>query len=241
MDAELMAIVGSPVLWIIGGLLVLWLMVQSTLFIRLCFKEADRINYPRKKLTTAIKNGAVAAVGPALASVTVAVGMMAILGGPITWHRLSVIGAPQTDLIAANIGAVALGFDKLGGAGFTLDGVAIALLIMTINGCGWLIMVTLFTSKLDTLRIKLSGGDMTWLTLMSVAASIGLFANFSAREMMKGADMLVGVAAAFIVQFTLDKFVAPKFAWVKGYAITFALIAGVVSAALVGAAMRGGA
>jgi hypothetical protein len=207
------------------------------LFVRLSFKEADVIGYPRKKLKTAILNGAVTAIGPALASVAIMISIMAVLGGPITWQRLAIIGAPQTELTAATIGAQALGFDMLGGAGFTLQGVAIALLIMTINGCGWLIMVTIFTPKLDTLRIKLSGGDMTWLMLLSAAASIGLFGNFSAIRLVMGTDHMVGVITAFATQFIIDRYFAPKYEWIKGYAITIALIIGITCAAIVGANM----
>jgi len=234
--SEILAIVNAPIFWVLCGLLVFWVLIQATLFIRLSFKEADLIGYPRQKLKTAIINGAVTAVGPALASVAVMISVISVLGGPISWHRLSVIGAPQTDLAAATIGAQALGFETLGGAGgFNLEGVAIALLIMTINGCGWLLVTTIFTSKLDTLRVKLSGGDMTWLMLLSAAASIGLFGNFAAIRVVMGTDHMVGVATAFATQFIIDKYVAPQMPAIKGYAISIALVVGIFCAAMVGA------
>jgi hypothetical protein len=164
------------------------------------------------------------------------ISVISVLGGPISWHRLSVIGAPQTDLAAATIGAQALGFEVLGGVGglFSLEGVAIALLIMTINGCGWLLVTTIFTSKLDTLRVKLSGGDMTWLMLLSAAASIGLFGNFAAIRVTMGTDHMVGVMAAFATQFIIDKFLAPSLPAIKGYAISIALVIGIFCAAMIG-------
>jgi len=236
--SEILAIVNAPIFWVLCGLLVFWVLIQATLFIRLSFKEADLIGYPRQKLKTAIINGAVTAIGPALASVAVMISVIAILGGPISWHRLSVIGAPQTDLAAATVGAQALGFETLGGVGglFSLEGVAIALLIMTINGCGWLLVTTIFTSKLDTLRVKLSGGDMTWLMLLSAAASIGLFGNFAAIRVVMGTDHMVGVAAAFATQFIIDRFVAPQAPAIRGYAMSIALVVGIFCAAMVGAA-----
>ena len=231
--AQILSIVNSAPVWILSGLLVFSVLLQSTLFVRLSFKEASRINFPHKKLKTAIYNGAVTAIGPAFAGVAVMISMMAVFGTPLTWQRLSIIGAPQTELTAANIGAQALGME-LGGVGFNLYGLSLALLIMAVNGTGWLLFCTIATPKLETLRIKLSGGDMAWLTLLSVGATIGLFANFSGQRVLMGTDHLTGVVFAFLTQFLLDKFVASKLIWLRGYVITIALLVGIVAAALMG-------
>ena len=228
--AEILQILNSQFMWVICGTMVVWVVIQSVLFVRLSYKEAANIGFPHHKLNTALKDGAVTAIGPAMAGFAVMVSMMALIGGPITWQRLSIIGAPQTELTAATIGANALGLE-LGGAGFNFQGVAMAFLIMAVNGCGWLIVCSIFTPQLDTLRVKLSGGDVAWLGLLGAAASIGLFGNFSVIRVMMGIDHMIAVVVAFATQFFIDKSVAPKQPWIKGYAITIALVAGIVMAA----------
>ena len=53
--------------------------------------------------------GLISAIGPALGVFIVMVGLMASIGGPMAWLRLSIIGAAATELSAANIGAEACG------------------------------------------------------------------------------------------------------------------------------------
>ena len=221
--------------WVVGGLLVVWVLFQALLYVRLSFKEAEKIGFPKEKLKTAIGNGAFVAIGPSMASVAVLIALMAVLGGPIAWHRDAVIGAPQTDLAAATMGAEAMGFDGLGGPDFTLQGAANAILIMAINGCGWLIIITIFTPHLDKMRVKLAGGDTVWLMLLSTGATLGVFGNFAANQMAQATDRLVGVVVAFTVQFLLDKFVADRYKWTKSYIIGVSLALGLTAAAIVGA------
>jgi len=221
--------------WVVGGLLVVWVLIQAILYVRLSFKEAERIGFPTKKLKTAMGNGAFAAIGPSMASIAVLIALMAVLGGPVAWHRDAVIGAPQTDLAAATIGVQALGFEELGGPNFTLEAAAIALLIMAINGAGWLIIITIFTPHLETMRIKMSGGDAIWLGLLSTGATLGVFGNFSAQRLVMGSDHAVGVIVAFVVQFSLDKWGVQRFNWLKSYSLGFSLAAGLFAAAVVGA------
>ena len=224
---KILEISNSWPLWALCGILVTWVVVQAGLYVRLCRKEADHIGYPQKKLNTAIVNGMVTAIGPGLAGVVVMISMMAVIGGPITWQRLSIIGAAQTELTAANIAAQAMG-TELGASGFTVETLALCFLVMAVNGCGWLLMTTLCTPHMEKVRTKLSGGDMAWLGLLSAGATIGLFANFASQNMIRARGPMVVVVVGFLAQFMIEKFIAPKAPWIKGYAIAFALVFGMV-------------
>ena len=220
---EILKISNSWPLWALCGILVVWVAIQSVLYVKLCRKEADHLNYPQKKLNTAIVNGMVAAVGPGLAGVVVMISMMAVIGGPITWQRLSIIGAAQTELTAAKIASQAMGVDTLGGPGFTLETLALCFFVMAFNGCGWLLMTAVCTSRMETVRMKLSGGDTLWLGLLSAGATIGLFANFAAQSLIRGKGPMTAVLVGFGVQFFIDKVVAPMAPWIKGYSIAISL------------------
>ncbi len=51
------------------------------------------------------------AVGPSIAVLIVMVGMISMVGAPISWLRLSVIGAAPTELTAATVGSQAYGVE----------------------------------------------------------------------------------------------------------------------------------
>ena len=77
-------------------------------------------------------------IGPALGVFIVMVGLMASIGGPMAWLRLSIIGAAATELSAANIGAEACGV-TLGTEQYTLICLAVSWFTMALNGAGWLL------------------------------------------------------------------------------------------------------
>lgn len=232
MSQELLQISNSMPLWIICGVMIILVLVQSWLFVRLCRKEADHIGYPQSKLTTAIFNGMITAVGPALAGVVVMISMMALIGSPITWQRLSIIGAAQTELLVANIAADVLGL-KLGGEGYGMAALTLGFFLMAFNGCGWLLMVTLTTGSMENVRQKLSGGDAQWLVLMSAGAIIGLFANFSGQRLLVTAGQATAVSVGFASQYILDEFIAPKLPWLRSYNLAIALVLAMIAAYVV--------
>lgn len=227
--SEILAISNSWPLWLLCGLLVAWVSFQAYLYVRLCRAEANHIGYPQKNLNKAVVSGMITAIGPCLAGVVVMISMMAVIGGPITWQRLSIIGAAQTELTAATIAAQAIG-TELGADDFTLTALALCFLVMAVNGCGWLLMTAVCTPSMEKVRVKLSGGDLTWLGLLSAGATIGLFSNFAGQRLIAGSGQMTAVIAGFSTQFFIDKVVAPRAAWIKGYAIAIALIAALIVA-----------
>jgi hypothetical protein len=227
--SELLTIANSTPLWFICGTMVVLVLFQSMMFVRLCRKEANHIGYPQKKLNTAIVNGMITAIGPALAGVVVMISMMALMGGPITWQRLSIIGAAQTELSVATIGASVMGLD-LGGPGYGIAALTLGFFLMAFNGCGWLLMTAVCTGSMETVRQKLSGGDVKWVVLLSAGASIGLFANFAAQRLLVGSGQSTAVVVGFATQFILDRFVAPRAPWLKSYALAISLIVGMIAA-----------
>jgi hypothetical protein len=236
MEEQILAIANCWQLWACCALIVVLVLAQNALYLRLCGKEARRIGYPVKYLGRAVGNGMVTSVGPALAGVVVMISMMALVGNPLTWYRLSIIGAAQTELTVATLGADAIGA-KLGTATFGVMALTYAAFLFAFNGNGWLFCTAVLTGSMEKVRLKLSGGDMTWLNLLSAGCTLGVFTYLTAAQMIRivpigGAKSNPGPFAAaigaFAIQYSLDRWVAPKAKWIKSYAITFALIGGLV-------------
>jgi hypothetical protein len=234
MDVQIMAIANSWQLWVCCALIVVLVIGQNALYLRLCRKEAIRIGYPMAKVNKAVGNGMVTAIGPALAGVVVMISMMALVGNPLTWYRLSIIGAAQTELTIANFAAGALG-TKLGAPDYGIMALTFVTFLMAFNGNGWLLFTTVLTSSMESIRKKITGGDMAWLALFSAGSSIGLFTYLTSAQMISIAPFrgsnpgpFAAALGAFAVQWLVDTFVAPRAKWIKSYAMTVALIAGLV-------------
>ena len=176
----------------------------------------------------ALKVGMVTAIGPVFAIFVVMVGLMAVIGGPMAWMRLSIIGAAPTELTAATVGAQALGIE-FGGADYDLRALGMSWWTMATNGCGWLIMVGLFASQLETLREKVSGNDTKWLGLLTGAATLGAFGYLNSSSVVSGGGSLIAVLVGALMMvglgFLYEKVPATK--KMKEYSLGIAMIFGV--------------
>ena len=125
---------------------------------RMAKKTATEAKLDPEVAKKSFRIGLISAIGPAMGVFIVMVGLMAAIGGPMAWLRLSIIGAAPTELTAATYGAQASGVE-LGGEGYGLTAMAVSWFAMALNGAGWLIFTGLFTPSLERLRERMSGGD----------------------------------------------------------------------------------
>ena len=167
---EVMRIANLPTVWVLCSVTVVVSLVQSLLFSRLARKTAVEAKIDPEITKTAFRVGLISAIGPAVGVFIIMVGLMATIGSPMAWLRLSIIGAAPTELTAATLSAEAAG-SRLGADNFTVKVMAVTWFAMALNGCGWLLVSGLFSPYLEKLREKVGGGDKKWIATLSGAAS----------------------------------------------------------------------
>ncbi len=243
MPASVIKIANSGPVWAIAIVIVAIALFQSLLYIRLAFKTADHIGFPKSQCVKGLRSGAISAIGPSIAVFIVMVGMMSVVGAPITWLRLSIIGAAPTELTAATVGAQAYGVE-FGSADYDLGALATSWWTMTINGVGWLLLVGLFTHKLEDLREKVGGGDVRWLAILSGAASLGCFGFLNARTIKAGIEELLApspiegaggplyAAIGGMIGMVVLLKIAERYAWLKEYTLGIAMLIGMAFATM---------
>ena len=228
-----------PIMWILCSFTVIIAAVQAVLFIRAANKATKECRIDPEIPKKAFRIGLVTAIGPALGVFIVMVGLMSAIGGPMSWLRLSIIGAAPTELAAATNGATAAGV-TLGGEGYTLEILAVSWFAMALNGAGWLLVTGVATPSLEVLRDKLSGGDTHWLGYMSAACSIGIFGYLNINSIVsKGflnggpvismGNLVAGVSGALCMM-ALGKWVTPKHPKLAEYSLGIAMLFGIACA-----------
>lgn len=233
MNPEILKIANGTGIWITAAFIVTLVVIQSVMYVKLAYRTAEKLNMKKETCKKALEVGMVTAIGPVIAIFIIMVGMMAVIGGPMSWMRLSIIGAAPTELTAATVGAQALGIE-FGGAEYDLNALATSWWTMAINGCGWLIMVGLFASKLEILREKVSGNDTKWLALLTGGATLGAFGYLNSGDVVKGGSNLIAVLTGAITMvifaFIIPKY--PKLKVLKEYTLGIAMLIGVFLAVL---------
>ena len=219
----------SPILWLLCGVTVVVSAIQALLYIKQSIKVTKEANIDPKIPKEAFRVGLISAIGPALGVFIVMVGLMASIGGPMAWMRLSIIGAAATELSAANVAADACGV-ALGSEQYTLMCLAVSWFTMALNGAGWLLFTGVATPSLETLRDKVSGGDMKWLVVLSGACSLGIFGYLNAGDILKGIGNTIAVLAGAIAMVVLVKTVCKKVPKLMEYSLGIAMILGIVFA-----------
>ena len=222
-------VANSPAIWALASIAVIAVLVETILFLRLARKAAGlkEINLTKKQCNRALRAGVVSAIGPAFGVFIVMIGLISVLGGPISWLRLSVIGGATTELTAATVGVNAMGGDitqplsmlELSNAWWT----------MSINACGWLVVTWIFGS-----RNRIGGGDSRWMEIFSSAATLGIFGAFCSEYVVTGIQsvdwkvvlvMAVSAAAMWALQQLSN-----RYKWLKEYCLGLAMVAGIASA-----------
>ena len=233
---DYLAISNLPIFWLLAGATVIVSALQAALFVRQANKATRECNIDPTIPKKAFKIGMISAIGPACGVFIVMVGLMAAIGGPMAWLRLSIIGAAATELSAATLGAEACGV-ALGGEGYTLSVLAVSWFVMALNGAGWLVFTGIATPGLEKLRDKMSGGDAAWLGAMSAACSIGIFGYLNANQMIKAGPAInpgptVAVLTGAASMMLIGKFLVPKHPKLAEYSLGIAMVIGIACAIL---------
>jgi hypothetical protein len=234
MNENVFDVANSFGLWICGIIIVGIVIAQAVLYSKLSFKTAAEIDLSPSDCWKALRTGTISSIGPALAIFAVMLGTMSVIGAPLAWINTALIGSVATDLVGANIGAQVAGVE-LGGETFNVLALATSQWTMASNGIGFMLVAILFTSRLEALRVKMGGGDKKWIGILSIAATLGLFAYLVTPHAIAGGGKLTAALAGAIAMAALLKLSA-KASWIKEYALGFAMIIGIVGGAIVGMA-----
>lgn len=231
--SDYLQVANDPWMWVMAIPLVLIVGFQAVTFTKKSFNasKVKAVNLTKQQCIKAFRVGAISAIGPAVSVFIVMVALMAVIGGPMAWLRLSTIGAAPTELTAANMGAEALGIE-FGSPEYDLTAFSSSVWTMTLNGCGWLIFCGLFTHKLGSLKDKVAGGDSQLMGLIASAAVLGTAGYLLSGHLLAGEGRLWAGIVAALAMALLER-VAKNLPKLKEYNLGIAMIIGMTVGVLV--------
>lgn len=219
-------IANSKVFYILGSVIILFVILQSYLFVRLAFKEGIIIGLSKKQMIKAFRVGAVSSILPTIAIIVALIAMVPVLGIPIPWIRLSVIGSAPYELMSAGIGAKVMGVEGLGGAGYTSEVFAFSVWIMSIGSFWAVSIVVFFLKKIKNKYASNStSADASWGTILTNSAFLGVFCIFIADPVVKGGlPLFTLLSGAGIMTLLVVIIVKLKVNWLKEFALTLSML-----------------
>ncbi|QCU77212.1 DUF5058 family protein [Citricoccus sp. SGAir0253] len=230
--SPLLMLANSPVLWACALGVFLVIIVQSVIYVRAARKAAPAAGMSPQDLRTSFRSGAVAAVGPSLAVVLVAIALLSLFGTPAVLVRIGLIGSVSYETAAASISAGTAGAE-LGGPTYTPEVFAIAFFAMSLGGAMWMLATLVLTPLLQRGENRLAKVNPALMTVVPAAALLGAFISLGLAEVPKSmVHVLTLVTSAAVMGVCLLIARLPGMRWLREWGLGIAILLGLTVAFL---------
>jgi hypothetical protein len=228
----------SPVLYLLAGVIILFVLVQSVFFLIRAMRRARVLKMSPVTIRKTIIKSAIFTLAPAFAILIGVVALAGKLGTPLPWLRLSIIGALTYETTAA---ANAIeGFVKTGeltsaGALSALNITATQFVtitaVMTVCVLGGLILSTFLVEKYKSGLSRVGAKDPQWSKILMSALFLGMIATFLGmvfREIRTGlagwVPVFVMLCSALVMALCAIGVKKFKLTWLNEYALPISMI-----------------
>lgn len=229
--------INHPLLFILAGITVLAVVLQSVFFLVKAWKQAKKLGFSTEKLKSIAASAAIFSIAPAVAIGIGVITLAGSLGLALPWLRLSVVGAITYELSAAETAAIAVGA-KLGQS-LTAQQFSTIAWTMTVGITTGLFMIPPLCKPVLSGVSKVGEKDKKWGELFINAIFIGLVATFVGKalsgltvnkEGLISALVLFVSAAIMVLCGLLRKLL--KWNWLNDYALPICMILSMASGIL---------
>lgn len=223
----------TAIIWPFAFVLLGFVLVQATLFMRNALKFNKKYNlYSKEDLTSIVKTSAVSTIGPSLSVVVVVIAMISLVGPSVTYMRTGVIGAADYELWLADVVATTMGV-TIGGEGFTEAVFTCALFGMILGSAPYMLNLIITLKPLDKVAQKENKKKRSFIPVLGMTAELGFLGYWTLSTASGGAPKAVGIIFGLLSSMGVTAFVRKTGNeklndWVLG----IALVGGMVAAAI---------
>lgn len=223
--------------YLIVGLIFLYVLTQSTVFLLKARKRAIELNFTKEQIRKTITSSMIFSIAPSLAILFGLVILTKIFGPMVAGLRLGTLGALTYELPAAtNVIEGVFGLN-INSALITPEMVMTALWVMTLGCIPPLLIVPLFLKKISKKFDQIKEKDSTWKNIMMDALFLGMISAFvgyvvapitnetTGETYISLLAILVLLSSAgliIIFGFIIKKY---KQEWLKNYALPLSMMA----------------
>lgn len=229
----------NPLLFIIGGCVILFVLAQSIFFLVRAYRHGKRIGITAATLRKTVVSSAVFTIAPAISFLLGVVTLSKFLGLPLPWIRISVIGAITYELPAATSAANAFGQSL---SEMITDPKVYAAIawVMTLGILPSIILPPILMKKIQGGVVKLRNKDSKWGDIFMTSLFLGMISAFlgmvfaDVRTGLTGwipvfvmivSAILMGICGLLVKKCNLK--------WLETYALAISMVGAMVFAALI--------
>jgi hypothetical protein len=200
------------------------------------WKRALAKGWSHEKLMSLVKMTVSATFVPSLSIVIGMFSLVALLGIPWPWWRLSVVGSLIYETMAADMTVKAIGLDLTRLAEATAQDFVLVMFVMSLGIMGGMFVSPFITKSIHLGSMNLKAGDKRWAALggsifFTVILSVfvvPIFLNFKTSGYVQMLTFIT--SAAFTV--VLDRLAVGKLDFLKSFVLAISLIVAMASSVL---------
>lgn len=228
-STDIVSIANSPLLWILAVTVLGVILVQSTIYMLAVKKNAEGAGMTQHEVNQSFRAGGVAAIGPSLAVVLVAIALLPLFGTPSILVRIGLIGSAATETASASIAAGTVGAN-LGDETYTQNVFLVALFAMSLSGACWMIATLILTPILARGQDSLTKVNPALMAIVPGAALLAAFAGLTVTELPKSSFHVMAVIVSAVIM-AVCLYVAMRFnqAWLREWGLGFSIIGALIA------------
>lgn len=242
--------VNAPALYLIVGAILAFVTVMCVFFLVRSYKAGIAIGMDKAVLKKTIRNSAIFTVLPSVGILVGVIALSGALGAPLSWMRLSVVGALQYELNVADIAAKAIGLTGLSVSEMSAPVYATISLVMTVGILGGGLCCIFFLGRYlkklggkkkspaaaDAPKKSSNIGNIAMVAMFIglctayISSYIGAFAN-DTKNFLPLFTSLVAAAVMGVFTFLSKK---PKFKWLENFDVAMSMLIAMAAAVIAG-------
>ena len=257
--------VNHPILFLLVGVVILAVIVQSIYFLIKAMRRANSIGMDAKIIKKTIITSAIFTIAPAVSIVIAVISLSQSLGIALPWLRLSVIGSLSYEAIAAANAASGMGVKLSDLAGdMTASQYVTITIVMTVSILVGIWLVPVLGKKIQKGLVSFEKKDKKWSEILQNSLFIGMISAFvgfvfsdlsrlwtsqngvytdSKGQMFTSTSGLVPVVVMAVAALTIAAcgllMKKLKLKWLNDYALPISMVMGMISAIPVTALLGG--
>lgn len=139
--------VNAPVLYLLVAVILAFITIMCLVFLIKSYRAGIKIGMDKKVLKKTITSSATFTLLPSISILLGVIALSGTLGVPLSWLRLSVIGALQYELNVAEIAAQSVGLSGLQVSELNMGAFVTIALVMTVGILGGIVCCIFFLKK----------------------------------------------------------------------------------------------
>ncbi len=226
----------APWMYLFVGAILFLILVQNFIMMRKAWKHAhDDLGLSHAEIRKGLTNGIIVSIAPTIPVIIVMLTLIPLLGGPLPWLRLSVIGSATIESVAASVGMESVG-EVLQLGGYTIAGWVAACWVMSLGNSTSLMWATLAIKPISKMYNAAGKFDIRLVLCLGAGCLAGVmaystvawgFSDVSTNGVIFAGSFLLSVVISFVHKRFLS-----KQAWIADFQMAICMIFGMVLACM---------